>query len=74
GSDERVHLYVGRCDSCGAGGIHGLVEEGEDIRVLVLSLDEALAAMEAGRLDNAASIIALQWLALHRERVRQTWQ
>ncbi|SFP76787.1 ADP-ribose pyrophosphatase [Geopseudomonas sagittaria] len=74
GSDERVHLYVGRCDSSGAGGIHGLVEEGEDIRVLVLSLDEALAAMEAGRLDNAASIIALQWLALHRERVRQTWQ
>ena len=74
GSDERVHLYVGRCDSRGAGGIHGLVEEGEDIRVLVLSLDEALAAMEAGRLDNAASIIALQWLALHRELVRQTWQ
>ena len=43
-------------------------------QVLVLSLDEALAAMEAGRLDNAASLIALQWLALHRERVRQTWQ
>ncbi|MNL87583.1 ADP-ribose pyrophosphatase [compost metagenome] len=69
-----MHLYVGRCDSRGAGGIHGLVEEGEDIRVLVLSFNEALAAMEAGRLDNAASIIALQWLALHRERVRQTWQ
>ncbi|MNY74502.1 ADP-ribose pyrophosphatase [compost metagenome] len=74
GSDERVHLYVGRCDSRGAGGIHGLVEEGEDIRVLVLSLDEALAALAAGRLDNAASIIALQWLALNRERVRQTWR
>lgn len=74
GSDERVHLFVGRCDSRGAGGIHGLVEEGEDIRVLVLSLDEALAAMEAGRLDNAASLIALQWLALHREQVRRAWQ
>jgi ADP-ribose pyrophosphatase len=73
GSDERVHLFVGRCDSRGAGGIHGLAEEGEDIRVLVLSLDEALAALADGRIDNAASIIALQWLALNREKVRQAW-
>jgi len=56
-----------------AGGIHGLAEEGEDIRVLVLSLDEALAALADGRIDNAASIIALQWLALNREKVRQAW-
>lgn len=74
GSDERVQLFVGRCDSRGAGGIHGLVEEGEDIRVLVLSLDEALAAVNAGRIDNAASIIALQWLALNRAQVQQAWR
>ena len=73
GSDERVHLYVGRCDSCGAGGVHGLEEEGEDIRVLVWSLDEALAALDDGRIDNAASIIALQWLALNRDKVRERW-
>lgn len=73
GSDERVHLYVGRCDSRGAGGVHGLEEEGEDIRVLVWSLDEALAALGDGRIDNAASIIALQWLALNRDKVRERW-
>ncbi len=73
GSDERVHLYVGRCDSRGAGGVHGLDEEGEDIRVLVWSLDEALAALDDGRIDNAASIIALQWLALNRDKVRERW-
>lgn len=73
GSDERVHLYVGRCDSLGAGGVHGLEEEGEDIRVLVWSLDEALAALGDGRIDNAASIIALQWLALNRDKVRERW-
>ena len=73
GSDERVHLYVGRCDSCGAGGVHGLEEEGEDIRVLVWSLDEALAALDDGRIDNAASIIALQWLALNRDKLRERW-
>ena len=73
GSDERVHLYVGRCDSLGAGGVHGLEEEGEDIRVQVWSLDEALAALDDGRIDNAASIIALQWLALNRDKVRERW-
>lgn len=73
GSDERVHLFVGRCDSRGAGGVHGLAEEGEDIRVAVWSLDEALAAVEDGRIDNAASIMALHWLALNRQRVREAW-
>lgn len=53
GSDERVHLYVGRCDSRGAGGVHGLEEEGEDIRVLVWSLEEALAALDDGRIKRA---------------------
>ena len=73
GYDERVHLYVGRCDSRGAGGVHGLEEEGEDIRVLVWSFDEALAALDDGRIDNAASIIALQWLALNRDKLRERW-
>lgn len=74
GSDERVHLFVGRCDSRGVGGLHGLAEEGEDIRVHVLGFDEALDTMRAGQLDNAASIIALQWLALNRDEVRRAWQ
>ncbi len=73
GSDEFVHLYVGRCDSSAASGIHGLEEEGEDIRVQVWSLDEALAGIADGRINNAAAIIALQWLALSRARVRERW-
>jgi ADP-ribose pyrophosphatase len=73
GSDERVHLYIGRCDSEGVDGVFGLAEEGEDIRVHVWSLQEALRAISDGRIDNAASIIALQWLALNREQVRGEW-
>ncbi len=73
GSDERVHLYVGRCDSQGAGGVHGLAEEGEDIRVHVWPLEDALQAVKDGRINNAASIIALQWLALNRAEVRGLW-
>ncbi|MGE6792503.1 NUDIX domain-containing protein [Pseudomonas guineae] len=73
GSDERVHLFVGRCDSEGAGGVYGLAEEGEDIRVHVWPLEDALDALKDGRIDNAASIIALQWLALNRTEVRGLW-
>ncbi|UAW99976.1 NUDIX domain-containing protein [Halopseudomonas nanhaiensis] len=70
GSDELVYLYYGIVDSRGAGGIHGLAEEGEDIRVSVWSREEALAAVEQGLIDNAATIIALQWLGLHAQRIR----
>ena len=73
GSDERVHLFIGRCDSEGAGGVHGLAEEGEDIRVHVWPLEAALDAVKDGRIENAASIIALQWLALNRLEVRGLW-
>lgn len=73
GSDELVYLYVGRCDSEGAGGVHGLAEEGEDIRVHVWPLEDALQAVKDGRINNAASIIALQWLALNRSEVRGLW-
>lgn len=73
GSDERVHLFVGRCDSSLAAGIHGLEEEGEDIRVHVWSFEDALQAVRDGRIDNAASIMALQWLALNRTEVRGLW-
>lgn len=73
GSNELVHLFVGRCDSSQAVGIHGLAEEGEDIRVHVLALEDALQALRDGRINNAASMLALQWLALNRAEVRGLW-
>lgn len=73
GSDEYVYLYLGRCSSVGAGGVHGLAEEGEDIRVHVWPFEDALQAVKDGRINNAASIIALQWLALNRAEVRGLW-
>ena len=73
GSDERVYLYVARCCVAGVGGVFGVEEEGEDIRVHVWPLAEALKAVQDGRIDNAASIIALQWLALNKDQVRADW-
>lgn len=74
GTNEYMHLFCGRSDLSGAGGIHGLPEEHEDIRVHVVAFDEAVAMMQAGALRNAHTIIALQWLQLNRERLRALWR
>jgi ADP-ribose pyrophosphatase len=72
-SSETVHLFMGRADLTSAGGIHGLAEEGEDIRVIVVSIDEALAMLSGGRIVNAKTIIALQWLAANRAELQRKW-
>ena len=72
-SSETLALYCGRADSRGLGGVHGLDHEGEDIRVLVTPAEEALAMLTSGRIVNAQAMLALQWLALNRERLRARW-
>jgi ADP-ribose pyrophosphatase len=65
GSNERIALYCGIGELSGDGGIFGLPEEGEDIRLHIVSREQALAALAAGQCDNAPLTICLQWLALH---------
>lgn len=74
GSNEYIYLYIGRCDSSKAGGVHGLQEEGEDIRSHVWTFEQAVDHLNAGHIQNAASIMALQWLIINKERVRKEWQ
>lgn len=73
GSSEEVTVYCGHTDTAGLGGVHGNPEEGEDIRVLVIKLDQALQLLERGRIAAALPIIALQWLAAHRDALRRRW-
>ena len=47
---------------------------GEDIRVTTMAFADALAAVERGDVVSAPAIIALQWLALHRDRLRERWR
>ncbi len=72
-TSERIHLYCGRVDASQAAGIHGIDEEGEDIRVQVMAAEEAIAELYGGRINSTSSIIAIQWLALHREGLRRRW-
>lgn len=70
---ERMHVFCARVDASRAGGIHGLVDEGEDIRVRVLRFEEAFAMLEAEEISSATPIIGLQWLALNRDVLRKKW-
>ncbi|MEA9390465.1 ADP-ribose diphosphatase [Acerihabitans sp. TG2] len=73
GTSERLTIMVGEVNALVAEGIHGLVEENEDIRLHVVSREQAYRWVEEGVIDNAASVIALQWLALHHESLRKEW-
>lgn len=71
---ETVHVWCGRVDSRGAGGVHGLKHEGEDIRVHVVPCARAFADLDAGRFEVGLTIICLQWLRLHRAALRAKWR
>ena len=75
GCDEMMHLYCGRArlPEPGAGAVHGLVAEGEDIRLLIMPADEALARLDANTITNATAALCLHWLRQHRGRLRQDW-
>jgi ADP-ribose pyrophosphatase len=73
GTSERLTIMVGEVNATTAEGIHGLAEEHEDIRVHVVSREFAYQCVEDGKIDNAASVIALQWLQLHYQDLRKEW-
>ncbi|MGD8588151.1 MAG: NUDIX domain-containing protein [Chromatiales bacterium] len=72
-SVDRIHLFCGLVDASHAGGVHGLDHEGEDIRVLVMDADQAIGELYDGRMNSTSVIIALQWLTLRRDELRQRW-
>ena len=76
GSNERFTLFVGQADlsSVKTGDLHGLPEEGEDIRVWVVASQVALELLNQQRLFNAPLLIALQWLGLNQKNLQTRWQ
>lgn len=67
GTDEYLSLFCALGDLTKISGIHGLSEEGEDIRVLVIPAKKVFVELYDGKFNNAATLICLQWLQLHRQ-------
>ncbi|WP_438970048.1 NUDIX domain-containing protein [Methylophaga sp.] len=73
GTSESLTLFCGRVDAKDVGGVHGLDHENEDIAVTSMKFDEVYALMEQGRIISAIPIIAIQWLFIHRDELKQKW-
>ncbi len=72
GSAEKLSIFCARFDASAARvGIYGVEGESENIRSCLVTRRTALAAIAAGRINNAMSIIALQWLQLNLDEVRE---
>ncbi|MBF0626748.1 MAG: NUDIX domain-containing protein [Magnetococcales bacterium] len=71
GSSERIHLFCGLFDSLQprtAGG--GLEQENEDIEPMVVPFATARQWLTDHTLNSAIAILAMQWLILHRDELR----
>lgn len=74
GMSECIHLYCACVDSENVSGVFGLASEGEDILVHVMSRQDAQQLLEQGKILNAATIIALQWLNLNLDKLKSSWK
>lgn len=74
GSSERMHLFCAAVNAQQAPAHAGIAHENEDIRIHVVPADVAVGGIATGAIDNATTIIALQWLQLNRDRLRQQWR
>jgi ADP-ribose pyrophosphatase len=65
GSSERIHVFRGviglRDDAVATAGVPG---EGEDIRIVAVSVAEAVGMVRRGEIHDAKTVVALQWLEL----------
>jgi nudix-type nucleoside diphosphatase (YffH/AdpP family) len=70
GSSERIHLFyarVGASSQVAAGG--GVAGEHEDIRTVSLSVQRVLSHLWHGGLEDAKTIIGLQWFQINMQNL-----
>jgi len=74
GSSESIAMYAGCADFTRLGGLHGMADEGEDIRVFAVPAREAIAMVHDNRIRNAMTALALLLFESRRQVLRRDWQ
>ena len=70
-SDEHAFLFLGLVDAARIPERAGAAHEKEATRPVRVPIDAAIAALERRTMRNGFLLMALQWLALHRDRLEQ---
>lgn len=74
GSTEFFSLYCGKVDLLGVESeIFGVDNENENIRLHILAVNDVLEMLANGSINNAMTIIALQWFQLHKAKLDAQW-
>lgn len=71
---EYLRMYAGEFDASKVdlSRSHGLADENEDIKLHLVSADEAIALLQHD-IENASTIMGLQWFALHKSELVNKW-
>lgn len=73
GSSEKLSIFCALIDlSTVEEGIYGLESESENIRSVIIDRAKAETAVKNGEINNAMSIIAIQWLALNLNELKKS--
>ena len=73
-SSENCTLFIGCVNTTNVGNFAGLAEESEDIRIHTMPAAQAFSLLNQNKINNAVSIIALQWLEHHHQTLRRDWR
>ncbi len=71
--DEQFYLFCGRIARPDAGKIHGLIEEGEEIKTHLMPFSDVIALLDEGKITNVTTALCLHWLARNRDKLRAQW-
>lgn len=73
GCSERVTIFVGNINADHLLAHGGLDAEDEDIRIFKLPVHKAFEYCKVGRINNAAALMALQYLQLYYDEIRSNF-
>ena len=68
-TDEKIHVFLGIVDASKVVERAGVAAEAEHILPMRVDIGRAVSALEAHTIHNGLTLVALQWLALNRERL-----
>ena len=71
---EQIRLFVGEVTRSQPGTVQGLESEHEDILVHHLPRGQVMQMLDRNEINNGHTLIALQWLARHANRLRAQWR